>query len=244
MTNLVINTASVDERKERTAFHLEAGSQLEKSVKSFDFTKKLPCYYAEDPCWKGMPMQYDRHAQRTLFGPVGTLSTSGCGVFVTYYMEYMYDYNFCLSIEEWAEEVDDKGYAEIEGIGTSVFLIDNVICALSKQVLTPAKDTRLTTVDEIIHNLEHGISVPIRVNNAIYSDDPSDTGGQYVFIIGLTDKMLDDNNELYKVNYTVAHIFDPNKGNLAVPFEKIMNAAVSDPNLTVAWDLSNIIGDC
>lgn len=115
---------------------------------------------------------------------------------------------------------------KVTGIGGSMFLIDNIICMLSKKELTPVCDTRITTIEQVIRNLKNGIMVPIRVNNSIYHYDPKRIGGHYVVLAGI------ENGE--------AVILDSAIGINRIPAERLFKSVVANPSLIGIWDLSQI----
>lgn len=117
----------------------------------------------------------------------------------------------------------------LEGVGGSMYLIDNLIVQLAEENgkhFKAVKDTRLTSIDGIIKNLKNDTMVPIRVNNSLYHNDPEKTGGHYITIFGLV-----RNN---------VHVFDSSVGMKTLPFEKVIKAAMVDESLIAAWDLSII----
>lgn len=111
-----------------------------------------------------------------------------------------------------------------EGIGGSMFLLDNVISILSENKESqPVWDTRIESVEDILINLEEGLYVPLRVNNAIYHNDPNRAGGHYVILYGVEDGK--------------ALIWDSSIGDVELPFKTLMEAAVKDKNLIAAWNI-------
>lgn len=111
-----------------------------------------------------------------------------------------------------------------EGIGGSMFLLDNVISILSENKESQSVwDTRLTSVNDIMENLSYDLYVPIRVNNAIYHNDPNRAGGHYVILYGVEDGK--------------ALIWDSSVGDVELPFKTLMEAAVKDKNLIAAWNI-------
>ncbi len=115
---------------------------------------------------------------------------------------------------------------ELYGIGGSMFLIDNVIAMLSHKILLPVKETRITTVDQVLANLKAGFMVPIRINNSIYHNDPKRTGGHYVILGGII--------------HQHAMVFDSSLGYNRIPIKRFLEAAIADEGLIAVWDLSKI----
>lgn len=118
-----------------------------------------------------------------------------------------------------------------EGIGGSMFLIDNVIVQLSKDkvkgdMTSIIEKTRISSVKDIINNLHNGYMVPMRVNNSIYHEDSSRTGGHYVILVGL------NNGE--------ACVMDSLIGFKRLPLRRLIEAALADEGLISCWDLSCI----
>lgn len=116
-----------------------------------------------------------------------------------------------------------------EGIGGSMFLIDNVIAQLSKgnisgDMTSILGKTRISSVQDVISNLFNGYMVPMRVNNSIYHADPARTGGHYVILVGLYDGE--------------AHVLDSLIGFKRLPFRRLIEAALADDGLIACWDLS------
>lgn len=116
-----------------------------------------------------------------------------------------------------------------QGIGGSMFLIDNVIQELAKKESTENKpvNTRLDNIWEIYANIRKKIMVPLRVNNSIYYNDPKRKGGHYAILIGL--------------DFGDAVMLDSVNGFYRLPFQKLMKAATADENLIAVWDLFEII---
>ena len=112
------------------------------------------------------------------------------------------------------------------GIGGSVFLMDNVISCLSGGKAKAVEDTRIKSVTGIINNLKCNFWVPLRVNNAIYHDDSTQTGGHYVTLYGVKDGY--------------ALVWDSSIGNVKLPFMILMNAVVADKGLITAWDIRSL----
>lgn len=116
------------------------------------------------------------------------------------------------------------------GIGGSVYFIDNLISVLSNESekLNVGYHTRIKKVSDLINNLEKGIPVPMRVNNRIYLDNPHKKEGHYV--------------TLFAIKYGTAIVVDTSKekGLYCLPFERLMQAAIADPDLTCIWDLQPI----
>lgn len=116
------------------------------------------------------------------------------------------------------------------GIGGSVYFIDNLISVLSNESekLNIGYHTRIKKVSDLINNLEKGIPVPMRVNNRIYLDNPHKKEGHYV--------------TLFAIKYGTAIVVDTSKekGLYCLPFERLMQAAIADPDLTCIWDLQPI----
>ena len=116
------------------------------------------------------------------------------------------------------------------GIGGSVYFLDNLIALLSNESekLNIGYHTRIRNINILISNLEKGIPVPMRVNNRIYLDNPHKKGGHYV--------------TLFAIKYGSAIVVDTSKekGLYCLPFERLMEAAIEDPDLTCVWDLQLI----
>lgn len=113
------------------------------------------------------------------------------------------------------------------GIGGSMYLIDNVIAYLNGEEFNtrekPVEHTRLISVEGILTNISSGLYVPMRVNNAIYHNDPERKEGHYVTLYGVQDG--------------TALVWDSSIGEVQLPFRRLMNAAVADKNLIAVWDL-------
>lgn len=130
----------------------------------------------------------------------------------------------CESVNRLIEQL-----GPVEGIGGSMFLIDNVIADLARKygrTITPVKDTRLNSVNELIENLQSGIMVPVRVNNAIYHDDETRKEGHYVVLVQIENGM--------------ATVMDSAMGFNTLPAERLIKAMVADKGLIAAWDLSKV----
>lgn len=116
------------------------------------------------------------------------------------------------------------------GIGGSVYFIDNLISVLSNESekLNVGYNTRIRKVNDLIDNLKDGIPVPMRVNNRIYLDNPHKKGGHYV--------------TLFAIKYGIAVVVDTSKekGLYSLPFERLMQAAIADPDLTCVWDFKPV----
>lgn len=117
----------------------------------------------------------------------------------------------------------------VEGIGGSMFLVDNVIADLARKygrIIIPVKDTRLNSVEELIENLKKGMMVPIRVNNAVYHNDQNRKEGHYVCLI--------------QIENGLATVMDPAIGFHTLSAERLIKAMTADKNLIAAWDISKI----
>ena len=115
------------------------------------------------------------------------------------------------------------------GIGGSVYFIDNLISVLSeeREKLNIGYDTRIRNINVLFDNLKNGIPVPMRVNNRIYLDNPHKKEGHYVTLIGINDG--------------IATVIDTSKQHFySLPFERLMQSAITDPDLTCIWDLQPI----
>lgn len=113
----------------------------------------------------------------------------------------------------------------LEGIGGSMYLVDNVICMLANKKLS-LQETRLNSIDGIISNIQNGIFVPIRVNNSIYMNDEFKIGGHYIIIIG--------------IKHNTAYVLDFSSGIKSLPLKQLLKAAVHETDLIAAWNLSVI----
>lgn len=120
------------------------------------------------------------------------------------------------------EDLIDK-LGPVEGIGGSMYLIDNVIANIRDNYSKPVEDTRLTSVAGILNKLADDIYVPMRVNNAIYHNDMARAGGHYVI--------------LYGVEEGTALVWDSSIGDVRIPFKTLMEAAVADKGLTAVWNI-------
>lgn len=119
-----------------------------------------------------------------------------------------------------------------QGIGGSVFLVDNVIKELWKKESTDdikeyIEKTRLDNIWEIYANIRKKVMVPLRVNNSIYYNDVKRKGGHYVILIGF--------------DYGNAVVLDSLNGFFRLPFRRLMEAASADENLIAVWDMFRII---
>ena len=128
-----------------------------------------------------------------------------------------------LSGKESREELENI-LGEVEGVGSSAFLFDNLIADLGK--VEAVQETRLTTVEQVIENLKNGFWVPMRVNNALYHGDKKRSGGHYITLIG--------------VSKGTAFVWDSTQGAFNLPFEILMKAAVEDSKLIGVWDLKSL----
>lgn len=115
---------------------------------------------------------------------------------------------------------------ELEGIGGSAFLIDNVITMLSSQNLIPVVNTRIFTVDQLLGNLSNGYVVPVRLKNSIYHDAPEETGGHYAILAGII--------------HQHAIVLDSSLGYNRVPIRRFLEAVIADEGLVSVWDTSKI----
>ena len=110
------------------------------------------------------------------------------------------------------------------GIGGANAYFDNLICYINPSIRI-YKDTRLNNVDDIFYNLGIGTPIPISVNNAIYYNAATKSGGHYVLLVG--------------VNGDKFAIVDSNKRTLSfVPIKQVFEAMVvpTDPCLIFAID--------
>ena len=108
------------------------------------------------------------------------------------------------------------------GIGGANAYFDNLICYINPSVKLYT-DTRLKTVKDIFSNLGIGTPIPISVNNAIYYNDATKSGGHYVLLVG--------------VNGDKFAIVDSNKRTLSfVSIKQVFEAMVvpTDPCLIFA----------
>ena len=118
-----------------------------------------------------------------------------------------------------------------EGIGGSMFLIDNVIFALAFSESTYERvdmeamlyATRISDVQELFENLDKGLCVPIRVNNAVYHDDPNRKGGHYIILAGLSEGDF--------------IVYDSSIGFTKVNIWRVLEAATADENLIAVWNI-------
>lgn len=127
------------------------------------------------------------------------------------------DLSDCTTVEELENRL-----GAVEGVGGSMFLIDNVIAYLNG--LTPVEETRFTDVEDVIESIQSECMVPMRVNNAIYHDNPGEEGGHYIILLGII------NGQALVWD---ASVYD---GYYALPFERLMKAAVADDGLIAVWD--------
>ena len=270
-----------EEHRARQEAHLRAGEKFRESIKDLgpvDVDDINHMRSLAERCQEEyFPLASNPVVKDIPFGPVGTLETSGCVVFVTAQLMKMYDFaDGDVDINEWTKEVVEKGYrswrfenfpkvsftskevdlgevkkklgmlepkilkcesteelfqltGKPEGIGGSMFLIDNVIAQLSKgnisgDMTSILGKTRISSVQDIISNLFNGYMVPMRVNNSIYHADQARTGGHYVILVGLY------NGE--------AHVLDSLIGFKRLPFRRLIEAALADESLIACWDLS------
>lgn len=270
-----------EEHRARQKAHLRAGEKFRESIKDLgpvDVDDINHMRSLAERCQEEyFPLASNPVVKDIPFGPVGTLETSGCVVFVTAQLMKMYDFaDGDVDINEWTKEVVEKGYrswrfenfpkvsftskevdlgevkkklgmlepkilkcesteelfqltGKPEGIGGSMFLIDNVIAQLSKgnisgDMTSILGKTRISSVQDVISNLFNGYMVPMRVNNSIYHADQARTGGHYVILVGLY------NGE--------AHVLDSLIGFKRLPFRRLIEAALADESLIACWDLS------
>ena len=116
------------------------------------------------------------------------------------------------------------------GVGGSFYFLDSIINMLSGNT-SDRYHTRLSCVEDILHNIAMGHPVPLRVENSIYLDDPSKKEGHYVV--------------LFAVVHGVATVIDSNSRTpVKVLFEQVMRAATANPRLIAAWDTSKIKFAC
>lgn len=251
--------------EERTGYHLKYGEMLAESVQNFYFKADLGTIIAPKPSGKHVPMAHQ--FEKDPFGAAYTIGKAGCSAITSYYILQRYDPEFEMDLLEWADEVTTQGYrywcfsghpkllfwskevnveeakerfkgvvdleecttreeliqklGEPVGKGGSMFLLDNVISHLSGN--QPVKETRLSRVEDILFNLHEGYWVPIRVNNSIYTGDPTRQGGHYVTLFGVIG--------------TNALVWDSSFGEVRIPFERLMKAAVANKGLIAAWDI-------
>lgn len=118
-------------------------------------------------------------------------------------------------------------YGEPMGIGGSMFLIDNIIYSLSKDIINLYLDTRINSVYTLINILGKGFPVPVRVNNSIYHDDITKKEGHYITIVSLS------NGEA-----VVADTSNPT-GYRCLPAKQLFEAMVADEGLICAWNISH-----
>ena len=113
------------------------------------------------------------------------------------------------------------------GIGGSMFFIDNLIANISNSQIQVGFHTRLHSIEEIIDNLKAGYPVPVRVNNAIYLNDPSKKEGHYVMLFGFE----------YGNAIIVDTSHDKSSGVLKIPVWRLFKAMTADDNLICAWNI-------
>ena len=118
-----------------------------------------------------------------------------------------------------------------EGIGCSMFVIDNIINYIAKKPIDVYRDTRIQSIDKLLWNLEHGIVVPLRVQNSIYHDDPNRKEGHCVTLFGIS----------HGKAIVVDTSFDGANGINILPAEQLINAMLWNKGLICAWDLSSCI---
>lgn len=128
----------------------------------------------------------------------------------------------CTSIDE-AEAILGKPW----GIGGSMYFIDEVIAFLAKT--RPYEDSRIWSCLEMLVNLDEGIPVPVRVNNAIYKNDESLKQGHYVNLVGF-DK--DANAILVDSHFE--------SGICKCPYDRFFRAVITDPGFISAWDCKDL----
>lgn len=114
-----------------------------------------------------------------------------------------------------------------EGIGGSIFWLDNVIKLFSfDDSIEIAKQTRIHTVSKLINNLSHGIVVPIRVQNSVYLGEENHSGGHYV--------------TWFRVENGMAVIVDTamegSCGIYKLPVKQVIEAIVANPGMAVVWN--------
>ena len=271
-----------EEHRARQEAHLRAGEKFRESIKDLgpvDVDDINHMRSLAERCQEEyFPLASNPVVKDIPFGPVGTLETSGCVVFVTAQLMKMYDFaDGDVDINEWTKEVVEKGYrswrfskypkvsfvdpavdigkiktrfagiapvedcktceelvsvlGKIEGIGGSMFLIDNVIFALAfskstyKRVNMEAMldATRISDVQDLFKNLDAGLCVPIRVNNAVYHDDPNRKGGHYIILAGLSEGDF--------------IVYDSSIGFTKVNIWRVLEAATADENLIAVWNI-------
>lgn len=124
------------------------------------------------------------------------------------------------------KEIYDK-YGRPEGIGGSMFFIDNIIKLLSNdENLRIGNDTRIQSIQQLLDNLKSGIMVPVRVENSIYHDTPFRTGGHYVVLVGFINQ------------YALVVDTSFENGINIVPAKRFVNAIVGNhDDLICAWNL-------
>lgn len=116
------------------------------------------------------------------------------------------------------------------GIGISAFFIDNVIKLVFDDTdINIADDTRIKSVAHMLEVLESGYPILMRVNNAIYHDDPNRGEGHYVTVLGFSNGM--------------AHVFDTSIENeVIIPIERLLKASIANANTIFVWNTNpNII---
>ena len=272
-----------EEHRARQEAHLRAGEKFRESIKDLgpvDVDDINHMRSLAERCQEEyFPLASNPVVKDIPFGPVGTLETSGCVVFVTAQLMKMYDFaDDDVDINEWTKEVVEKGYrswrfenfpkvsftskevdlgevkkklgmlepkilkcesteelfqltGKPEGIGGSMFLIDNVIFALAFSESTYERvdmeamlyATRISDVQELFENLDKGLCVPIRVNNAVYHDDPNRKGGHYIILAGLSEGDF--------------IVYDSSIGFTKVNIWRVLEAATADENLIAVWNI-------
>ena len=104
-----------EEHRARQKAHLRAGEKFRESIKDLgpvDVDDINHMRSLAERCQEEyFPLASNPVVKDIPFGPVGTLETSGCVVFVTAQLMKMYDFaDGDVDINEWTKEVVEKGY--------------------------------------------------------------------------------------------------------------------------------------
>lgn len=109
-----------------------------------------------------------------------------------------------------------------------MFFLDELIALIGKDGTAPYRDTRLDTFKQIANNIKYEIPVPMRVNNSIFYNDASRTGGSYVICVG-----FENGNAI---------VIDANSKEFlrTVPVDTLYHSIIANHGLTCVWDVSPI----
>lgn len=131
------------------------------------------------------------------------------------------------------QKCDDLGkifekFGKPEGIGGSVYWLDNVIKLFSfDDSIEIAGQTRIHSVEDLIGRISSGIVVPIRVQNSVYLGEENHGGGHYVTWFRI------ENGTAVVVDTAM----ESRCGIYRIPVKQVLDAIVVNPGMAVVWDV-------